>query len=92
MKVRLYNASHLFGFFSVFNSDAINDINLIKGSMPANYGGRLSSVLDINMKDGNKKRFSGRGGVGLISSKLTLEGPIKKDTSSFLLFQLEEHI
>tara|TARA_B100001057_G_scaffold501278_1_gene623098 strand:- start:7669 stop:10032 length:2364 start_codon:yes stop_codon:yes gene_type:complete len=81
----IYNASHLFGFFSVFNSDAINDINLIKGSMPANYGGRLSSVLDINMKDGNKKRFSGRGGVGLISSKLTLEGPIKKDTSSFII-------
>ena len=53
----IYNASHLFGFFSVFNSDAINDINLIKGSMPANYGGRLSSVLDINMKDGNKKDF-----------------------------------
>jgi len=81
----IYNASHLFGFFSVFNSDAINDINLIKGSMPANYGGRLSSVLDINMKDGNKKRFSGRGGIGLISSKLTLEGPIKKDTSSFIV-------
>ena len=81
----IYNASHLFGFFSVFNSDAINDINLIKGSMPANYGGRLSSVLDINMKDGNKKRFSGTGGIGLISSKLTLEGPIKKDTSSFIL-------
>ncbi len=81
----IYNASHLFGFFSVFNSDAINDINLIKGSMPANYGGRLSSVLDINMKDGNKKRFSGRGGIGLISSKLTLEGPIKKDTSSFII-------
>ena len=81
----IYNASHLFGFFSVFNSDAINDINLIKGSMPANYGGRISSVLDINMKDGNKKKFSGTGGIGLISSKLTLEGPIKKDTSSFIL-------
>ena len=81
----VYNASHLFGFFSVFNSDAINNIDLIKGSMPANYGGRLSSVLDINMKDGNTKNFGAEGGIGLISSRLTLEGPIKQDTSSFII-------
>ena len=81
----IYNASHLFGFFSVFNSDAINDINLIKGSPSANYGGRLSSVLDINMKNGNKKKFQSSGGIGLISSRITLEGPIKKDTASFII-------
>ena len=81
----VYNASHLFGFFSVFNSDAINNVDLIKGSMPANYGGRLSSVLDINMKDGNNKKFGATGGIGLISSKITVEGPIKKDTSSFII-------
>ena len=81
----VYNASHLFGFFSVFNSDAINNIDLIKGSMPANYGGRLSSVLDINMKDGNNKQFGATGGIGLISSRLTFEGPIKKDVSSFIV-------
>ncbi|MBJ04490.1 MAG: TonB-dependent receptor [Flavobacteriales bacterium] len=81
----VYNASHLFGFFSVFNNDAINNIELIKGSMPANYGGRLSSVLDINMKNGNNKKFGAEGGISLISSRLTLEGPIKKDTSSFII-------
>ena len=81
----IYNASHLFGFFSVFNSDAINDINLIKGSPPANYGGRLASVLDINMKNGNKKNFHSSGGIGLISSRITIEGPIKKDTASFII-------
>ena len=64
----VYNASHLFGFFSVFNNDAINNIELIKGSMPANYRGRLSSVLDINMKNGNNKKFGAEGGVSLISS------------------------
>lgn len=81
----VYNASHLFGFFSVFNSDAINNMDLVKGTMPANYGGRLSSVLDINMKDGNNKKYGATGGIGLISSKLTIEGPIKKDTSSFII-------
>ena len=81
----VYNASHLFGFFSVFNSDAINNIDLIKGSMPANYGGRLSSVLDINMKDGNNKKFGATGGIGLISSRITVEGPIKKNVSSFII-------
>jgi hypothetical protein len=74
----VYNASHLFGFFSVFNADAVKNIELIKGGMPANYGGRISSVLDISMKDGNDKGFHGQGGIGLISSRLTLEGPIVK--------------
>lgn len=81
----VYNASHLFGFFSVFNVDAINNINLIKGGFPARYGGRLSSVLDISLKEGNKKEFQGSGSIGLISSKLTLEGPIIKDRTSFIV-------
>lgn len=81
----VYNASHLFGFFSVFNADAVKNIELIKGGMPANYGGRISSVLDISMKDGNNKGFHGQGGIGLISSRLTLEGPIVKDRSSFIV-------
>lgn len=81
----VYNANHLFGFFSVFNGDALKSIELIKGGFPARYGGRLSSVLDMTMKDGNKKSFGGEAGIGLISSRLVLEGPIKKDTSSFLL-------
>jgi hypothetical protein len=83
--VPVYNASHLFGFFSVFNADAINNVELIKGGFPARYGGRLSSVIDITMKEGNMKKFQGEGSVGLISSKLTLEGPIVKDKTSFLL-------
>ena len=81
----VYNASHLLGFFSVFNSDAIKDVNVIKGDMPAQYGGRLSSVLDIRMKEGNSKEFSGTGSIGLISSKLTLEAPIVKDKGSFMV-------
>lgn len=81
----VYNASHLFGFFSVFNADAIKNVKLIKGGMPANYGGRISSVLDISMKDGNYKEYHGSGGIGLIASRLTVEGPIKKDTSSFII-------
>lgn len=81
----VYNASHLFGFFSVFNSDAIKNVNLIKGGMPANYGGRLSSVLEVNMKEGNNKQFKVTGGLGLISSRLTLEGPLKKDRGSFIV-------
>ncbi len=81
----VYNSSHLFGFFSVFNADAIKDVKLVKGGMPANYGGRLSSVLDISMKEGNMKKFKAQGGIGLISSRLTLEGPIKVDTSSFII-------
>ena len=81
----VYNASHLFGFFSVFNADAIKDINLIKGGMPAQYGGRLASVLDISMKEGNNQKHEVDGGIGLISSRLTVQGPIKKDTSSFIV-------
>lgn len=81
----VYNTGHLFGFFSIFNSDAIKSTTLIKGGMPANYGGRLSSVLDVSMKDGNMKSFHGEGGIGLIASRLTLEGPIKKEKGSFML-------
>jgi hypothetical protein len=81
----VYNASHLLGFFSTFNSDAIKDVSVFKGGMPAQYGGRLSSVLDIRMNDGNKKEFTAEGGIGLISSRLKLEGPIVKDKSSFMI-------
>lgn len=81
----VYNASHLFGFFSVFNADAISGLEITKGGMTANYGGRLSSVLDIKMKEGNYQKFHMEGGLGLISSRLTLQGPIKKDTSSFIV-------
>lgn len=81
----VYNISHLFGFFSVFNADAIKDLTLVKGAFPAYYGGRLSSVLDIRMKEGNKKEFHGAGGIGLLSSRISLEGPILKDKASFLL-------
>lgn len=81
----VYNASHLFGFFSVFNADAVNDIRLTKGGMPANFGGRLSSVLEVNMAEGDPKEFKFDGGIGLISSRLTAQGPLKKDTSSFLI-------
>jgi hypothetical protein len=81
----VYNAGHLLGFFSVFNNDAIKDVKLYKGDIPAAYGGRLSSLLDVRMKDGNMKKFSGTGGVGLISSRLTLEGPIQKDQTSFIV-------
>ncbi|RRN77056.1 hypothetical protein EIM50_21540, partial [Pseudoxanthomonas sp. SGD-10] len=81
----VYNASHLLGFFSTFNSDAIKDATIYKGGMPAQYGGRLASVLDIRMNDGNKKDYTFEGGIGLISSKLKVEGPIKKEKSSFML-------
>ncbi len=81
----IYNASHLFGFFSVFNVDAIKDIKLYKGGIPARYGGRASSVLDIRQKDGNSKKFKISGGIGAISSRLALEGPAFKDKGSFLL-------
>jgi len=81
----VYNASHLFGFFSIFNSDAINHVQLLKGGFPARYGGRLSSVLDVTMKDGNMKKYSVEGSVGAIASKLTVEGPIKKDVASFMV-------
>jgi hypothetical protein len=81
----IYNTGHLFGFFSVFNSDAIKDVTLVKGGAPANYGGRLSSVVDVSMKEGNMKEYHATGGIGLIASRLTLEGPIKKDKGSFML-------
>lgn len=83
--VPVYNASHLFGFFSVFNADAINKVTLIKGGFPARYGGRLSSVVDIRMKEGNMQSYHGEGSVGVIASRLTLEGPIVKDKTSFIL-------
>lgn len=83
--VPVYNASHLFGFFSVFNADAIKDVTLTKGGFPARYGGRLSSVIEINMKEGNENEFHGEGSIGLVASKLTLEGPIKKGKSSFIV-------
>ncbi len=81
----VYNASHLFGFFSVFNGDAIKSIELTKGGFPARHGGRLSSVVEMTMKDGNKEKISGNAGIGFISSRLTLEGPVIKEKSSFLL-------
>ncbi|MCK8492222.1 TonB-dependent receptor [Spirosoma sp. RP8] len=82
----VYNASHLFGFFSVFNGDAIKSVELIKGGFPARYGGRLSSVIEMNLKDGNREKLHGEGGIGLIASRLTLEGPLTKNKkSSFLI-------
>lgn len=81
----VYNASHLLGFFSTFNSDAIKDVTLYKGGMPAEYGGRLSSVLDVKMNDGNNKNFTVQGGIGLISSRIKVEGPIAKDKGSFMV-------
>lgn len=81
----VYNPSHLLGFFSVFNSDAIKDVELYKGGIPAKYGGRLSSVLDVHMREGNRKDFSFRGGLGVIASRLTLEGPIVKDKGSWIV-------
>ncbi|MEQ8924262.1 MAG: TonB-dependent receptor [Fulvivirga sp.] len=81
----VYNPSHLMGFFSVFNADAIKEVELYKGGIPAQYGGRVSSLLDIRMKDGNNKKLSGNGGIGTIASRFTLEGPIVKDKSSFIV-------
>ncbi|WP_245590605.1 TonB-dependent receptor [Adhaeribacter aquaticus] len=81
----IYNASHLFGFFSVFNSDAVRSVDLYKGGFPAQFGGRLSSVVDVSLKEGNTQKYSASGGVGLIASRLTLEGPIKKGKSSFII-------
>lgn len=81
----VYNSGHLFGFFSIFNSDAIKNLTLIKGGIPAQYGGRLSSVLDVKMKEGNLKEYKGEGGIGLIASRLTFEGPIVKDKGSFII-------
>ncbi len=81
----VYNVYHLFGFMSIFNGDAIKSIELTKGGFPARYGGRISSVLDVAMKDGNKEKISGEAGIGLLSSRFLLEGPIKKDKASFII-------
>ncbi len=81
----VYNASHMMGFFSIFNNDAIKNMTLYKGDIPATSDGRLSSLLDVQMRDGNSKKFSGTGGIGLISSRLTLEGPIGSDKTSFIV-------
>jgi hypothetical protein len=81
----VYNASHLLGFFSTFNSDALKDASIIKGNSPAQYGGRLASVLDVKMKDGNNQNYNVNGGIGLISSRLSVEGPIQKEKSSFIV-------
>jgi hypothetical protein len=83
--VPIYNANHLFGFFSVFNADAINQVKLVKGGFPAEYGGRISSVIDIRMNEGDMKKIHGEGSVGFISSKLMLNGPIIKDKTSFMI-------
>ena len=81
----VFNSSHLFGFFSVFNPDVIKDVKLYKGGIPAKYGGRLSSVLDIYQKEGNSKEFNATGGIGLVSSRLLIEGPLQKEKISFLI-------
>ena len=81
----VYNSSHLFGFFSVFNPDAVKDVKLYKGGIPARYGGRLSSILDVRMKEGNARKYEVSGGVGLIFSRLSVEGPIIKDKASFIV-------
>ncbi|MEM9819663.1 MAG: TonB-dependent receptor [Bacteroidota bacterium] len=81
----VYNSSHLFGFFSVFNPDAVKDVKLYKGGIPARYGGRLSSILDVRMKEGNNKKFNINGGIGSIFSRLSVEGPIIKDKASFII-------
>ncbi|MEM9917728.1 MAG: TonB-dependent receptor [Bacteroidota bacterium] len=88
----VYNSSHLFGFFSVFNPDAVKDVKLYKGGIPSRYGGRLSSILDVRMKEGNSKRFSGSGGVGFIFSRLALEGPIIRDKASFIVAARRSYI
>lgn len=81
----VYNSSHLFGFFSVFNPDAVKDVKLYKGGIPARYGGRLASILDVRMKEGNNKKLSLNGGIGIIFSRLSIEAPIVKDKSSFII-------
>ena len=81
----VYNTGHLFGFFSIFNADAIKNVTLIKGGMPAQYGGRLSSVLDVSMKEGNNQKLQVEGGIGVIASRLSIQGPLKKNKSSFII-------
>jgi hypothetical protein len=88
----VYNSAHLFGFFSVFNPDAVKDVKLIKGGIPAQYGGRLSSLLDVRMKEGNSKRFEMNGGIGAIFSRLAIEAPIVKDKASFIVAARRSYI
>ncbi len=88
----VYNPNHLFGLFSTFNVNAINNVRLIKGGFPAEFGGRLSSILDITMKEGNKTKYQVEGGIGLLSDNITLQGPVKKNKSSFILSGRESHI
>ena len=88
----VYNPNHLFGLFSTFNINAINNVKLIKGGFPAEFGGRLSSILDITMKEGNKKKYQVEGGIGLLSNNLTIQGPIQKNKSSFIVSARRSHI
>ena len=88
----VYNSSHLFGFFSVFNPDAVKDVKLIKGGIPSQYGGRISSILDIRMKEGNNKRLEVNGGIGTIFSRLAIEAPIVKDKVSFIIAARRSYI
>lgn len=81
----IYNPAHLFGFFSTFNADVVSQVNFYKGTVPVEFGGRLSAIMDVEMKSGNKQKLSGSGGVGLINSRIMLEGPIQKDTTTFLM-------
>ncbi len=88
----VYNPNHLFGLFSTFNVNSINHVQLIKGGFPAEFGGRLSSILDITMKEGNKTKFQTEGGIGLLSNNLTFQGPIKKNKSSFIISARQSNI
>jgi hypothetical protein len=88
----VYNSSHLFGFFSVFNPDAVKDVKLYKGAIPARYGGRLASILDVRMKEGNSKKYEVAGGIGTIFSRLAIEGPILKDKASFIIAARRSYI
>ncbi|MGQ0738012.1 MAG: TonB-dependent receptor [Bacteroidota bacterium] len=88
----VYNPNHLFGLFSTFNVNAINNVKLIKGGFPAEFGGRLSSILDITMKEGNKTKYQVEGGIGLLSNNLTVQGPIKKNKASFIISARRSHI
>jgi len=90
--VPVYNISHLFGFFSVFNADAINNVEVIKGGFPARYGGRASSVIDINLKEGNMQKFHGDASIGIVTTKVTLEGPVIKDKTSFIVSGRRTHL
>ncbi|MGK7395826.1 MAG: TonB-dependent receptor [Candidatus Cyclobacteriaceae bacterium M3_2C_046] len=84
-EAKVYNPDHLFGYFSIFNPDVVNSLEMYKGGFPAKFGGKLSSVVDVKLREGNQKKLAGRGGIGLIASRLTLEGPIIKDKASYLV-------